>query len=128
MWRINFFLKMGLIYTEAVILENIPGIIGKELWNSNEKFFIEFKVLIDSKIWISFVKSALVSIFSSSIFKKHSNKSMHRTFPQKTTLWQYLKFSKNGEQDVSKIKSIIDSIGKFEFIENENELKLLCYK
>lgn len=41
---------------------------------------------------------------------------------------EYLKFSKNGKQDVSKIKSIIDSIGKFEFIENENELKLLCYK
>lgn len=39
--KINKFLEKGLIYTEAVLLANIPDIIGKELWNSSEQFFLE---------------------------------------------------------------------------------------
>ena len=39
--KINKFLEKGLIYTEAVLLANIPEIIGKEVWNSNEQFFLE---------------------------------------------------------------------------------------
>ncbi len=39
--KINIFLEKGLIYTEAVLLANIPHIIGKELWHSNEQFFLE---------------------------------------------------------------------------------------
>lgn len=39
--KINKFLVKGLIYTEAVLLANIPTIIGKDLWGSNEKFFLE---------------------------------------------------------------------------------------
>lgn len=39
--KINSFLQKGLIYTEAVLLANIPEIIGHELWETNEQFFIE---------------------------------------------------------------------------------------
>ena len=39
--KINIFLHKGLIYTEAVLLANIPEIIGKELWSKNEALFIK---------------------------------------------------------------------------------------
>lgn len=39
--KINRFLQKGLIYTEAVMLANLPEVIGQELWNKNERFFIE---------------------------------------------------------------------------------------
>ncbi|MBL7837775.1 MAG: hypothetical protein JNM67_09675, partial [Bacteroidetes bacterium] len=39
--KINLFLKKGLIYTEAVLLANIPNIIGKELWQQNEQLLIK---------------------------------------------------------------------------------------
>lgn len=38
--KINVFLEKGLIYTEAVLLANIPEIIGKELWLQNEKLLL----------------------------------------------------------------------------------------
>lgn len=39
--KINAFLQKGLIYTEAVLLANIPEIIGSSMWESNEHLFIE---------------------------------------------------------------------------------------
>ena len=39
--KINKFLQKGLIYTEAVLLANIPEIIGKELWANNESFILK---------------------------------------------------------------------------------------
>ncbi|MBS1607574.1 MAG: hypothetical protein JSS98_11580 [Bacteroidetes bacterium] len=39
--KINKFLQKGLIYTEAVMLANLPEVIGQEVWNKNETFFIE---------------------------------------------------------------------------------------
>lgn len=39
--KINVFLKKGLIYTEAVLLANIPEIIGNELWIQNEQLLLE---------------------------------------------------------------------------------------
>jgi CRISPR-associated endonuclease Csn1 len=39
--KINVFLQKGLIYTEAVLLANIPEIIGKELWQQNEQLLLD---------------------------------------------------------------------------------------
>jgi CRISPR-associated endonuclease Csn1 len=39
--KINVFLQKGLIYTEAVLLANIPEIIGKELWQQKEQFLLD---------------------------------------------------------------------------------------
>ncbi|MCK6616606.1 MAG: hypothetical protein L6Q51_03090 [Cyclobacteriaceae bacterium] len=39
--KINVFLQKGLIYTEAVLLANIPEILGKDLWSQNEKMLLE---------------------------------------------------------------------------------------
>ncbi|MFN8154566.1 MAG: HNH endonuclease domain-containing protein [Bacteroidia bacterium] len=38
--KINLFLMKGLIYTEAVLLANIPEIIGKKLWQENEQLLL----------------------------------------------------------------------------------------
>jgi CRISPR-associated endonuclease Csn1 len=39
--KINMFLEKGLIYTEAVLLANIPEIIGRKLWQENEKLLLD---------------------------------------------------------------------------------------
>lgn len=39
--KINRFLQKGLIYTEAVMLANLPTVVGQELWIKKEAFFIE---------------------------------------------------------------------------------------
>jgi CRISPR-associated endonuclease Csn1 len=39
--KINKFLQRGLIYTEAVMLANLPEVIGQQLWSNNEAFFVE---------------------------------------------------------------------------------------
>lgn len=39
--KINKFLQKGLIYTEAVLLANIPEIIGKKLWQENETLLLD---------------------------------------------------------------------------------------
>ncbi len=39
--KINVFLQRGLIYTEAVLLANIPEIIGNKLWQENEKLLLD---------------------------------------------------------------------------------------
>lgn len=39
--KINVFLQKGLIYTEAVLLANIPEILGKDLWQHNEKLLLD---------------------------------------------------------------------------------------
>lgn len=38
--KINVFLQKGLIYTEAVLLANIPEIIGEKLWKENEQVLL----------------------------------------------------------------------------------------
>lgn len=39
--KINVFLLKGLIYTEAVLLANIPSILGKDLWLKNEGLLLD---------------------------------------------------------------------------------------
>ncbi|MCU0441177.1 MAG: hypothetical protein MUE96_02140 [Bacteroidia bacterium] len=39
--KINVFLEKGLIYTEAVLLANIPNVLGKELWQKNELLLLD---------------------------------------------------------------------------------------
>lgn len=39
--KINVFLQKGLIYTEAVLLANIPEIIGMDLWQQNEELLLK---------------------------------------------------------------------------------------
>ncbi|HMP98860.1 MAG TPA: HNH endonuclease domain-containing protein [Cyclobacteriaceae bacterium] len=39
--KINVFLQKGLIYTEAVLLANIPEILGKGLWQQNETLLLD---------------------------------------------------------------------------------------
>ncbi|MFN8322946.1 MAG: HNH endonuclease domain-containing protein [Chitinophagales bacterium] len=71
--KINRFLEKGLIYTEAVLLANIPSIIGERLYKENEELFLEsISQLIDEnrkqKTILSIVNS-LVARYKSEDFK-----------------------------------------------------------
>lgn len=39
--KITPFLTKGLIYTEAVLLANVPEIVGRDIWQDNERFLME---------------------------------------------------------------------------------------
>jgi CRISPR-associated endonuclease Csn1 len=39
--KINHFLVKGLIYTEAVLLANIPEVIGKDIWKEDETYLVK---------------------------------------------------------------------------------------
>ena len=47
--KINVFLQKGLIYTEAVLLANLPTILGKDLWKENEELLLaNIGIVIDT--------------------------------------------------------------------------------
>ena len=95
------FLEKGLIYTEAVLLANIPDIIGRDLWQENEQFFLES---ISTVIEQNRSQKTILNIVNNLISKlKNSN--------------SYERFGGNGykldESDLSDIqKTIEDTIGK----------------
>ena len=99
--KINVFLEKGLIYTEAVLLANIPDIIGRDLWQENEQFFLES---ISTVIEQNRSQKTILNIVNNLISKlKNSN--------------SYERFGGNGykldESDLSDIqKTIEDTIGK----------------
>jgi len=74
--KINPFLAKGLIYTEAVLLANIPTIIGKELWEKNEKFLLdEISNIIENNRF----QKRIVSIVND-LISKHKNLEPHEKF------------------------------------------------
>lgn len=99
--KINVFLEKGLIYTEAVLLANIPVVIGKDLWQQNEPFFLES---ISSVIEQNRIKKTILNIVNNLISKLKNSTS-------------YERFGENGykldESDLSDIqKTIEETIGK----------------
>ncbi len=99
--KINIFLEKGLIYTEAVLLANIPDIIGKDLWQKNEQFFLES---ISGVIEKNRNQKTILTIVNNLISKLKNSSSFER-------------FGSNGykldESDLSDIqKTIEETIGK----------------
>lgn len=47
--NINYFLKKGMIYTDATLLAKLPEILGDELWKDNEAMFINQIGLLTEK-------------------------------------------------------------------------------
>lgn len=77
--KINKFLQKGLIYTEAVLLANIPEIIGKEIWQENEVFLLEniSGVIADNRQQ----KAVLNTV--NSLVSKHKNMEAENRFGHK---------------------------------------------
>lgn len=79
--KINIFLQEGLIYTEAVLLANIPDIIGKELWAKNEQLFIdEISNVIASN---RHQKTVLTTV--NNLVSKHKSLEDHEKFGYKNS-------------------------------------------
>jgi len=77
--KINIFLQKGLIYTEAVLLANIPEIIGKDLWAKNEALLIgEIGKVIDENR----EQKTLLTIVNS-LVSKHKNLENNEKFGYK---------------------------------------------
>lgn len=99
--KINVFLEKGLIYTEAVLLANIPDIIGNDLWQENEQFFLD---AINGVIEQNRIQKTILNIVNN-LISKHKN------------LASYERFGGNeyqlNESDFSDIqKTIEETIGK----------------
>lgn len=77
--KINVFLQKGLIYTEAVLLANIPKIIGKELWQQNEQLLLES---ISGVITENRNQKTILNIVNS-LISKHKNLEASEKFGYK---------------------------------------------
>ncbi len=122
--KINIFLEKGLIYTEAVLLANIPEIIEKEIWQKNETLFInEIGKVIDENRH----QKTIISILNN-LVSKHKNLESNEKFGYKDDSYKLV------ESDIEDINiAIIEQIGQKKWNEKEDKLKLFniikdCYQ
>lgn len=122
--KINRFLEKGLIYTEAVLLANIPEMLGEELWKENEQLFlVSITQLIDENR-----KQKTVLNIVNNLVSRY--KSIDQKFGYKDNSYQV------GDSDKEDIlKAIIDSLGTSRWDakseQEQNEIKQTvtdCYQ
>jgi len=96
--KINKFLEKGLIYTEAVLLANIPKIIGKELWQENEKFLL---TSISGVIDENRQQKTILKIVNN-LVSKHKNLEANEKFGHKDTNYKLV------DSDIKDIQNAIE--------------------
>ncbi len=124
--KINVFLEKGLIYTEAVLLANIPNIIGKELWAKNETLLIsEIGNLIDKNR----EQKNILGIVNG-LIAKYKNLDNHKKFGYKDDGY---KLKESDKEDVK--KQIFENIGEKKWTQKSieeqikiNEIISVCYQ
>lgn len=122
--KINKFLQKGLIYTEAVLLANLPEVIGAELWESNESFFIEQI----SEIISTNRKQKTILTIVNELVSRHKNLEQKHGYKDNSYILT--------DADKKDIQTVIEeSLGKSRWNEhNENDKKELfsiitdCYQ
>ena len=102
--KINVFLQKGLIYTEAVLLANIPEVIGKDLWQQNEKLLLDN---IGNIIDENRQQKTILNIVNN-LVSKHKNLEPPEKFGHRN--YNY----KLGESDLKDIRTAIE--GQFGLI------------
>lgn len=95
--KINVFLQKGLIYTEAVLLANIPVIIGKKLWEENEHLLLGS---VSSIIAENRQQKTILNIVNS-LVSKHKNLDENK-FGHKNNNYKLV------ESDLNDIQTAID--------------------
>jgi CRISPR-associated endonuclease Csn1 len=101
--KINKFLEKGLIYTEAVLLANIPEVIGKELWIKNENLLLHnISEIIDENRR----QKTILNIVNSHV-SKHKNLEANEKFGHKDNNY---KLDNSDAEDIN--KSIEEQLGK----------------
>lgn len=78
--KINVFLLKGLIYTEAVLLANIPEILSAEIWNEENKQFLLKE--IGNVINENRQQKTILNIVNN-LISKHKNLEAHEKFGNK---------------------------------------------
>jgi|APTNR8051073442_1049403.scaffolds.fasta_scaffold01026_5 CRISPR-associated endonuclease Csn1 len=96
--KINVFLQKGLIYTEAVLLANIPEIIGKELWQQKEQFLLDS---ISGVINENRNQKTILNIVNN-LVSKHKNLEINEKFGYKDNNY------KLAESDFNDIQAAIE--------------------
>lgn len=110
--KINKFLQKGLIYTEAVLLANIPEVIGSELWKTNEEFFLEqISGIIDENR-----KQKTILTIVNDLVSLHKNLEQKHGFKDNTYL-----LTINDKNDIQ--TAIENSFGKTRWAEKETKEK-----
>lgn len=96
--KINEFLLKGLIYTEAVLLANIPAIIGNDLWLKNEAYILnEITDVIDKNR----IQKTILNIVNS-LISDHKNLASHEQFGVKDSIYNLV------QSDLDDIQKAID--------------------
>lgn len=85
--KINTFLQKGLIYTEAVLLANIPEVIGKDLWQRNERLLLDN---IGNVIAENRLQKSILNIINN-LISKHKNLEANEKFGYKDNSYQLVK-------------------------------------
>lgn len=110
--KINKFLQKGLIYTEAVMLANLPELIGQQLWNGNEAFFVEhISGIIDENRRQKTILNIVNNLIS-------QHKNLEQKFGYKDNSYQ---LDENDKKDIQ--KAIEDTFGITKWNEKEAEEK-----
>ena len=96
--KINVFLQKGLIYTEAVLLANIHEVMGKDLWQRNEKFLLDniSKVIAENR------RQKTILNIVNSLVSKHKNLEANEKFGYKDSNYKLV------ESDLKDIKAAIN--------------------
>ncbi|WP_290796757.1 type II CRISPR RNA-guided endonuclease Cas9 [Flavihumibacter sp. UBA7668] len=98
--KINKFLFKGLIYSEAVLLANIPSIVGVDKWEKNEEYILEH---IDDLVSENRFQKNIVMIVNNLISKY---KNLDQKFGYKNEDYQL------DERDLQEVsEAVLESIG-----------------
>lgn len=115
--KINVFLQKGLIYTEAVLLANIPQIIGEKLWQENEQLLLGS---VSNVISENRQQKTILNIVNS-LISKHKNLDENK-FGYKNNNYNLV------ESDLKEIQTAIEAqfgISKWNVIPAD-EKKFIC--
>lgn len=85
--KINVFLQKGLIYTEAVLLANIPGILGDKLWKDNEDLLLKS---IGNVVDENRLQKAILNTVNN-LVSKHKNLETNKKFAHKDNNYKLIK-------------------------------------
>lgn len=96
--KINVFLEKGLIYTEAVLLANIPKVIGNGLWKQNEELLLSE---ISNVIAENRQQKSILNIVNG-LISKHKNLKTNEKFGYKDNNYQLI------ENDLNNIQTAIE--------------------
>lgn len=112
--KINVFLEQGLIYTEAVLLANLPEVIGKETFLANKEMFVRNigNVILENRH-----QKTILTIVNS-LIARHKNLPDQERFGYKNNEY---KLDETDIQDIYEL--IIEQIGQNTWNEKSEEDK-----